>query len=139
MILLNAENNVMGRLSSFAAKKVLQGEQVTILNAEKVLISGSREYAVQRLKTRLGLVKKGNPESGPKYSRMPDKVLRMAVRGMLPWKSKRGREAFKRLRVFTGIPAEFEGKKFAEVESNAKNLKKSVELGEICRLFGAKW
>lgn len=139
MILLNAENNVMGRLSSFAAKKVIQGEQVTILNAEKVLISGSKEYAMQRLKTRLDLVKKGNPERGAKYSRMPDKVFRMAVRGMLPWKSKRGREAFKKLHVFIGIPAEFEGKKFTEIESNAKNLKRSVELGEICRLLGAKW
>lgn len=139
MILLNAEDNVVGRLASFAAKKALQGEQVTILNAEKALISGSREYAMKRLKTRVDLVRKGNPEKAAKYSRMPDKALRVAVRGMLPWKSRRGREAFKRVHSYIGVPAEFSGKQFTEIESKAKSLRKSVELGEICRLLGAKW
>jgi len=139
MILINAENRVMGRISTFAAKKILQGEQVNVVNAEKAVISGSKEFAMQRLKTRLDLVKKGNPEGGAKYSRMPDKVLRMAIRGMLPWKSKRGREAYKKVHVFIGLPAQFEGNKFTELPDKAKSFRRSVELGEICRLLGAKF
>ncbi len=139
MILVNAENRVVGRISSFAAKKALQGEQVTVLNAEKAIISGSKEFAMQRLKTRLDLVKKGNPEGGAKYSRMPDRVLRMAIRGMLPWKRKSGREAYKKVYVFIGLPKQFEGSKFIELPGKTKSFTKSAELGEICRLLGAKF
>lgn len=139
MILVNAENRVVGRISSFAAKKALQGEQVTVVNAEKAVISGSREFAMQRLKTRLDLVKKGNPEGGAKYSRMPDRVLRMAIRGMLPWKHQSGRDAYKKIHVFIGVPKQFEGGKFTELPDKAKAFKRQVELGEICGLLGAKW
>jgi ribosomal protein uL13 len=139
-IFINAENSVLGRVASFAAKKALQGEQVAILNAEKAVITGSPDYAMQRLKVRLDLHSKGNPRKGPKCSRMPDRVLRRAVRGMLPFERKRGREAFKRVQVYISIPAAMQGKKFTQVEAAAHSPKQRyVELGEICRLLGAKW
>ena len=140
MILVNAENRVMGRLASFVAKKALEGEKVTILNAEKVIITGSRESAMHKLQTRLGLHGKGNPEKGPHSSRMPDRVLRRVVRGMLPWRRRRGKEAYRRVHVYIGLPSEFSDKEFANLpESKGRELKKFVELGEVCRLLGAKW
>ena len=111
MILVNAENVIMGRLASFVAKKAIEGEQVTIVNAEKAIVTGSKEAAMKKLKVRLSLGGKGNPEKGPKFSRMPDKVMRMSVRGMLPWKRSTGKEAYRRVHAYIGIPAEFEGKK----------------------------
>lgn len=139
MILLDADGKRLGRLASFAAKKALAGEDVRILNAEKAIITGSKQFAMQKLKTRLGLRGKGNPEKGPKFSRMPDRVLRRSVRGMLPWKARRGKEAFGRVHVFIGFPAEFEGKEFAKFGKEEAEPKRFVQLGEICRLLGAKW
>ncbi len=138
MILINGENVIMGRLASFVAKKAIEGEQVTIVNAEKALITGTRDAAMQKLKVRLKIGGKGNPEEGPKFGRMPDRVLRMSVRGMLPWKSSRGKEAYRRVHVYIGIPEEFEGKKFEEIPSKGES-RKSIELGTICKLLGAKW
>jgi len=69
-----------------------------------------------------------------------DRILRRSVRGMLPWKSIRGKEAYARVRAYTGIPEEFTGKKFVELPKGVeKEVKRFVELGEICKLFGAKW
>jgi len=140
MVILNAEKMVLGRLASFAAKKALAGEQVTIVNSEKAVISGSRDDAMAKMKIRLGIRGKGNPEKGPKYSRMPDKVFRKAVRGMLPWKSSRGKEAYRRVHVYIGIPQELAGKAFEKMpENTSKEFRRSVELGALCRLLGAKW
>ena len=138
MILVNGENVVMGRLASFVAKKAIEGEQVTVVNAEKAIITGSKEDAMKKLKVKLSLGGKGNPEKGPKFSRMPDQILRRSVRGMLPWKSTRGKEAYRKVHVYIGIPEEFDGKKFEEVPSKGES-RKSVELGAICKLLGAKW
>jgi len=140
MILINAEGKVLGRMASFAAKKALTGENVVILNAEKAIMTGSKEDAFRKLKTKFGMRGKGNPEKGPKFSKMPDRILRRSVRGMLPWKSIRGKEAYARVRAYTGIPEEFTGKKFVELPKGVeKEVKRFVELGEICKLFGAKW
>ena len=140
MILINAEGNVMGRLASFAAKKAILGENITVVNAEKAVVTGSKDVAVQKMKRRLGMRGKGNPEKGPKFSRMPDKVLRHSIRGMLPWKSSRGKQAYRRIFVYIGLPEEFQGKQFTKPEgSEAKDAKRSVLLGEVCKELGAKW
>ncbi len=138
MILVNAENRIMGRLATFVAKKAIEGETVTVINAEKAIITGSKQNAMRKFKIRLDIHGKGNPEKGPKFSRMPDKVLRHSIRGMLPWRSSRGKEAFKRVQVYIGLPDSLEGKQFAEMPK-AKEPKRFVQLGEICRLLGAKW
>ncbi len=137
MILINAENQVIGRLATFVAKKALQGEEVTIVNAEKAIITGSKKDAVRKYRSKMDIRGKGNPEKGPKFSRMPDRVLRRSIRGMLPWKSSRGRDAYRKVHAYIGIPEEFEGKAFAELPE--RQVKKFVELGIVCKLLGAKW
>jgi ribosomal protein uL13 len=83
---------------------------------------------------------KGNPAKGPKHERMPDKMLRRAIRGMLPHKKAKGREAFKKIKVFIGIPEEYANAKLTEVtEAEFKGAKKYCTLGEISKLLGAKW
>jgi len=140
MMLVNAENMVLGRLASFAAKKALQGEKIVIVNAEKAIITGTKEYAMHRLKTKLDLQCKGNPRKSPKYSRMPDRVLRRAIRGMLPWKTRRGKEAFRNVKVFISLPQEFAGKPFTAAEhAKSGDVKKVVQLGIVCKLLGARW
>jgi len=52
----------------------------------------------------IGLKVKGNPEKGPKMSRMPDKIVLDAIKGMLPIKKSRGKKALKNVKVFIGTP-----------------------------------
>jgi large subunit ribosomal protein L13 len=61
---------------------------------------------------------------------------------MIPWDRNRGRNAYRRLKVFVGIPEEFKtrGKDFERVENaDANRLNtKYVTLGEIAFKLGAK-
>jgi len=140
MVLVNAEGKVLGRLSTFCAKKALEGEQVTVVNAEKAIMTGSKKDRLARFKRRMDLAAKGNPNKGPKASRMPDRMLRHAINGMLPHKKKAGREAIKRVIVFIGMPEKFNGKEFAEIKEDKESSRINfITLGEISRLLGAKW
>jgi large subunit ribosomal protein L13 len=108
--IIDGKNAILGRLSSYAAKEVLRGEEVVILNSDKVIITGSKkeieaEYHAKRNKT-------GTIQTGPKIPRSADRVVKRTIRGMLPnHRYGRGKEALKRVKCYKGIPKEFEGKK----------------------------
>jgi large subunit ribosomal protein L13 len=69
---------------------------------------------------------------------MPDRILKRTVRGMLPYQQARGRTALKNLKVYIGVPKEYEKDK-AESLAQAKNISndKYLELGEISKYLGA--
>ena len=74
---------------------------------------------------------------GPKYPRRPDDIFRRTVRGMIPYKKPKGREAFKGLKVYVGVPKEFEDQETSRIpEAEPKNITKSVELGTVSQLLG---
>ena len=138
-ILIDAESLVFGRVASIAAQKALQGTEVNIVNSEKTILSGTKEFVLKKFRRWINMRGKGNPEKGPQYSRMPDKILRTAIRKMLP-KTTRGEKALERVKVFIGFPEEFKKQATAEMQAAVpKNLQKSVVLGEACRLLGARW
>lgn len=140
-MIVDGEGLVLGRLASTVSKKLLSGERVTVLNAEKILISGNKDWAYAKYKQRIDRASISNPRRmGPKYPRRPDDIFRRTVRGMLPYKKHKGREALKGLRVHVGIPSEFEKEEVNDVkEAQPKNISKSVELGKISKLLGAKF
>ena len=140
-MIIDGEGLIMGRLASTVSKMLLNGEKVVVLNAEKILISGTKEWAYARYKQRVDRASISNPRRmGPKYPRRPDDIFRRTVRGMLPYRKTSGREAFKGLKVFVGIPQEFEGAEvFKLEEAMPKNIKKSIELGTVSKLLGAKF
>lgn len=109
-LVLDARNQVLGRLASFAAKRALSGDMVVVLNAEKAVISGRRSNIVEEAKRRLRTRTLGTQTHAPVHQRRPDLYLRRVVRGMLPWKKAKGRAAFHRVHVFMGVPEEFSGK-----------------------------
>ena len=112
MMLIDASNQVLGRLASLVAKHVLNGEAVAVVNAEKAVVIGNPKAVVASYKE---MRERGDPYHGPFYPRHPDRILKRTVRGMLPYKTPRGREAFKRLRVFNSIPDDLTGKEFTPV------------------------
>jgi len=140
-MIIDGEGLVLGRLASKVSKKLLEGESITVLNAEKILISGTKEWAYIKYKKRIDRASISNPRTmGPKYPRRPDDIFRRTVRGMIPYKQSKGREAFKTLKVYVGVPNEFEGQETVQLpETMPRHIKKSVELGKISRLLGSKF
>jgi large subunit ribosomal protein L13 len=140
-MIIDGEGLVLGRLASKVSKKLLEGESITVLNADKILISGTKEWAYIKYKQRIDRASISNPRTmGPKYPRRPDDIFRRTVRGMLPYKQSTGREAFKTLKVYVGVPNEFKGQETLQLpETMPRHIKKSVELGKISRLLGSKF
>src|SRR3990167_2421450 len=100
MKIYNGENMVLGRLAARVAKDALLGEEVKVVNCEKIIISGAKAVTFARAKQKRG--RGGHPVRSQTHSRLPDRWVRRTVRGMLPWKQARGKEAFKRIMCYKG-------------------------------------
>tara|TARA_Y100000310_G_C20248371_1_gene607908 strand:- start:52 stop:474 length:423 start_codon:yes stop_codon:yes gene_type:complete len=139
MKLYNGEGMILGRLATQAAKAALLGEEVNVVNCEKIIISGSKEKVFANEKQKRE--RKGYPLKSAKFSRLPDRFVRRAIRGMLPWKQARGREAFRRIMCYRNIPEGFAGKDLITVkEASVKKLPtlKYITIGEVCKNLGGK-
>ncbi len=139
MRIYNAEGMIVGRLATMVAKDALMGEEVRVINADKALISGAKENTLAREKQRR--LRKGYPLKAQTISRLPDRHVRRTIRGMLPWKFTRGREAYKRVLCYVGVPAELEGKTTVptpKAHSSKLPTLKYITIGEMCKRLGGK-
>ncbi len=109
MKVIDAENAILGRMASDVARMLMKGEKVVIVNAEKAIITGPREFVFKKYKQRVDRADLANPRKGPKFPRRPDMLVKRTIRGMLP-KTNRGKQILRNLRVYMGIPDEFAGK-----------------------------
>jgi len=134
-MIIDATDTILGRLASVVAKKALQGEEITIINAEKAVISGTHESVFMKYKFKIDV---GDQIRGPFMSRMSDRLVRRVIRGMLPWHSSRGRAAFKKINVFIGNPENLTGaEKLKDISvASLKNLR-YVYVEEISKNLGA--
>jgi large subunit ribosomal protein L13 len=137
-MIVDATGLVLGRLASVTATRLLSGEEIHIVNAEKAIVTGKREtiyseYAHTRAR--------GSREKGPFFPKRPDMILKRTVRGMLPYKMKRGRDAMSRLRVYVGVPRELREEKFEQPEgARARGVGvKHIELGELSKRLGSNF
>jgi large subunit ribosomal protein L13 len=120
-VVVNAEGLILGRMCSKIAKRLLNGEVIIIVNAEKIVISGKKKSKVAEAKQFLEV---GAPERGPFHSRRPDRIVCKTVRGMVPWRQPKGKNAYKRLKVYMGVPQELKDRKMETVEqAQASKLK----------------
>ena len=134
-VIVDAKGLILGRMASVIAKRLLQGETITVVNAEKATISGKRLSRVREAKTFLEV---GHPRKGPYHHRRPDRIVRRTIRGMLPRKKPKGQQAYKRLKVYLGAPKEFNGKEILTIfEANAEKLKSPyITVGELAKEIG---
>ena len=143
----DAENLVLGRLASVVAETLLNAaradrdDRVIITNAEKAIVSGSRESVTRHYLHRYRL---NHARKGPFFPRMPDKILKRAVRGMLPYQSKSsGRRALRNLRVEIGTPEHLvgdlpDGHQTGDLSELSRPLPhRFMTLGDISRTLGA--
>lgn len=108
-LVIDAENKILGRIASLAAKELLNGKRVAIVNAEKAVITGNPQTILKKYRTRRSVRSRINPGMSPIQPRTPDRIVWKTVRGMLPMKKAKGREALRRLRVFIGVPEGLSG------------------------------
>jgi len=137
MKIYDAENQILGRLSSVVAKELLSGEKILIVNSEKAVLSGNPKSKTSHYSIR---VKRGDRFKGPFFPREPSEIVRRTIRGMIPWHKPKGRAAFSNLKVIIGVPEEVKDQKFVKVDNaNVDKLKiKYITLGEISAALGAK-
>lgn len=136
MIVIDASDAVLGRLASYTAKKLLNGERIVIINAEKAVISGNSKDIYAKYKKRLDITNRGNPRKALKFPRVPDRIVRRSIRGMLNYRTERGTNAYKRLKVFMGVPAGYDGKN--PIKQAGRVPTKSVSVLELSRMLGWK-
>ncbi|MHC1599069.1 MAG: 50S ribosomal protein L13 [Candidatus Methanofastidiosia archaeon] len=114
---IDGDYQILGRMANEVAQMLLAGEPVVIINAEKVIITGNKENIFKRFKHRTDLADRANPRKGPFFPKTSARLVRRSIRGMLPWGKASGREAYKRLKVFEGVPDEFNGKEFVKIKN----------------------
>ncbi len=143
MKVFDASGTVLGRLASTVAKTLLNNEDVVVVNAEEAIITGNKKDILEKYMHRRQRKSLVNPRRhGPFYPRRPDRIIKRAVRGMLPYKQEKGRKAYKRLKVYVGTPEEYSGAEKIVVEDatyRKLSVPKYMKLGELSRLLGAEF
>ncbi len=129
---IDARDCVLGRVASQVAERALDGERVAVVNAERAVVTGRENSVIETFRAR----RRQGSDRGPMYPKRPDRIFKRSIRGMLPYKRPRGREAFESVRVYVGNPYDE-----AEVLENASldrlSTIKFVPLGEISEALGA--
>ncbi len=139
---IDATGHVVGRLASVLAKRLLNGEEIVVVNAENAIVTGKKSVVFNEYKARhtRGSTTSRMRGIGPLYPRRPDMILRRTISRMMPYQQPRGRDALKRLRVYLSVPDEFKGKPLEIIEV-AKRAPQGpfVRLGDISKLLGSKF
>ena len=74
-IVVDATDHIAGRLSSNVAKLLLKGNRVTIVNCEKIMMSGTRTNIIKEYREFLEINSIINPKHGPVHYRRPDTII----------------------------------------------------------------
>jgi len=140
IIVVDGAGHILGRLASKVAKLLLEGNRVIIVNAEKVLLSGNRKSTFNEFLSRLEIKSRVNPEYGPYHPRRPENIVSRTVRGMLPMRKSKGALAYDRLKVFSGVPKEYENvEKVTFSDAMAKKpISFYTSVGEVSQRLGSK-
>ncbi len=140
LIVVDASNCISGRICSKISKLLLQGNRVSVVNAEKVMISGNKYEVIESYKKKLEVGSVTNPIHGPFHPRRPDTIITKMVRGMVPKTKSSGIQAFKKLRVYIGIPDELKNSQMQTFE-DAKITKPEsfyISMGDVAKQIGWK-
>ena len=128
-VLVNAENQTLGRLASEVAKllrgkhkpnftpHVDCGDNVVVINAEKVRLTGNKWDAKQYIRHSGYPGGQSSLTAKELMERKPTAMFEKAVKGMLP-KNKLGAELFRNLYVYEGEEYEQKAQKPKEIKLN---------------------
>ncbi|HLC96656.1 MAG TPA: 50S ribosomal protein L13 [Candidatus Nanoarchaeia archaeon] len=133
-MIIDATNLILGRLASFAAKKSLLGETIEIINCENTVISGRNLVEKYLIKQKRGTHK------GPFFPRQAHMLVKRTIRGMLPYKQYRGKQALGRIQCHIGKPDSITGKAetLKEIDVTQLGIPYFMSVGKICEQLGGK-
>ncbi|MFK8213642.1 50S ribosomal protein L13 [Haloferax volcanii] len=132
-VVVDARNCIVGRVASEVAQRALAGETVAVVNAEDAVITGSEEDVMAKYRKRVEV----GSDQGPYYPKRPDRIFKRAIRGMLPYKKPRGREALSNVRVYVGNPYDEDGEMLGDTSLDRLSNIKFISLGEVSEKLGA--
>ena len=135
-MIIDAKELIVGRMATDVAKKAMLGEKIDIVNCDKAVITGRKEEILEKFKAKR---ERGIPLKGPYYPRTSDRIVRRIIRGMLPYKQEKGRNAFKNVMCYIGVPDKFKGQELTTNDNaNVSRLKniRFLTIGEISRFLG---
>ncbi len=139
-MVIDATDLILGRMAAYVSKKALLGEKVDIVNCEKAIVTGSKKDVFNHYKQREN---RGGPFHGPFIPKLPDRFVRRAIRGMLPYKQYKGKIAFDRIMCYISVPNNFKDEKMEKIKDadiSKLNTLKYVTVGNICKfLKGKTW
>ena len=93
-MVFDATDKILGRLASKVAKEMISArksgrqQRVIIINAEDAIVSGPRTKVLSDYRAKYKL---NHARKGPFFPRMPDKIIKRTVRGMLPYQKNSSR------------------------------------------------
>ena len=137
-MIIDAKDTILGRLCSFAAKQALLGKKVDVVNCEEAYVSGQKAATFENYIRRID---RKAPNKGPYLYRRPDMFVRRTIRGMLPFKRSRGRDAFKNVMCHVGVPEKFKNEnaiKFENADIKKLHSVKITKVKDICRAIGSR-
>jgi len=135
MATIDATDLILGRFSTVVAKRALMGEKIDLVNCEKAIITGDKVTVYKKYKEQ---DKRGTPLKGPYLPKMPDRFVRRAIRGMLPYKQEKGKLAFERIMCYLGVPEKLKAEKLETIEiANITKSKtfKYITVEGLCKLL----
>jgi large subunit ribosomal protein L13 len=130
---VDARDCILGRVASQVAERAMDGEKVAVVNAEDAVITGNREDTIETFSER----RRVGSDRGPAYPKRPDGIFKRSVRGMVPHKKTRGREALSNVRVYVGNPYDEDGEILDGTSLDRLSNIKFVHLGEVSEALGA--
>jgi len=138
-IVVDATDHIAGRLASNVAKLLVKGNRVSVVNCEKIMMSGTRSNQIKEYREFLEINSIINYKHGPVHYRRPDTVMAKMIRQMLPYDRKpSGKEDHQRLRTHIGSPKET--KSIEKIRFEKAMIRKTpsnyTALGELCRVIG---
>jgi len=128
-VLVDAEGQALGRLSSIVAKllrgkfkanftpHVDCGDNVVVINAEKINLSGKKWDSKEYIRHTGYPGGQKSLTASELFGKGPERLVENAVKGMLP-KNKLGADLFRNLRVFTGTQHDVEAQKPKTINLN---------------------
>ena len=145
ILVLDLKGHVLGRAAAIVAKQLLLGRKITAVRVDEANISGAE---IRNKIKYLNFLRKrhvSNPKKGPFHHRAPSDIFCRVVRGMLPYYTKRGRSALRRLVAYEGIPLNVANKGTRYIIPKAEAIhrlrpeRKKTVLGEMCQHIGWKY
>ena len=130
-IVIDAANSIVGRVASYAAKQALLGHTIAIVNCNDALITGRRNLVIERY-TKMRQRGKGQ-RWAPIVPKVPERLMKRTIRGMLEYTQRMGEAAFDRIRCYNAVPPEFAAAKKISVAKEITT--RTIKLSEIAKII----